>query len=157
MVEPSLWSWELLFCLMLFLDSISKSLVSWEAQVLVVSCPCFQQWEDPAPWNFGLLLYSSGSQLLQCCDPLIRFLVLWWPPNHKITLLLLHNCNFATVMNFNEISVFSNALRLSLWKGHSHNSQLTGWEPVGKGFFIGSTQKKGWVREAQSWFWGQRD
>jgi hypothetical protein len=40
----------------------------------------------------------SGSQLSKCCDPLIPFLMLWWhPPTLNLFLLLLCNCNFATV------------------------------------------------------------
>lgn len=27
----------------------------------------------------NLTFYSRGSQLSKCCDPIIRFLVLWWP------------------------------------------------------------------------------
>ena len=43
----------------------------------------------------GTLPYSSS-----CCgDP---------PPNHKIILLILHNCNFATVMNYNA-NIFGNS------------------------------------------------
>ena len=44
--------------------------------------------------------YISGSQPSKCCDPLIQFLMLWWP-QHKIISLLSHNHNFATVMNHN--------------------------------------------------------
>lgn len=31
-----------------------------------------------------LTLYCNGSQLFQCCDPLISFLMLWWPPTIKL-------------------------------------------------------------------------
>lgn len=43
--------------------------------------------------------YSSGSQSSQCCDPLIWFPVVWWPPTMKLFSLLLHICILVTVMN----------------------------------------------------------
>ena len=43
----------------------------------------------------------------------------------KLVLLLLHNCHFATVMNHNVISVFSDGLREVLYEGF--------WTPPPKG------------------------
>jgi hypothetical protein len=37
----------------------------------------------------------------------LQFLMLWWPPSIKLFFLLLHNCNFATVMNHN-VNIFWN-------------------------------------------------
>lgn len=49
----------------------------------------------------SLFHYSSGSQP-NVCNHLIQFLMLRWPPtHHKLFLLLLYNCDFATVMNCN--------------------------------------------------------
>ena len=47
------------------------------------------------------LLFGSGFQPSSCCNILIQFLMLWWLPNHNLFLFLLHNCIFATVMNYN--------------------------------------------------------
>jgi hypothetical protein len=76
-------------------------------------------WEVGQNWNWeegfflknlarkpaSALAWTSGSQLSQCCDPLIPHLVnelmLWRPPTIKLFLLLLHNCNCATVVNHN--------------------------------------------------------
>ena len=46
-------------------------------------------------------LQPSSFQPSRCCDPLIQFLVLCWPPAIKILSSQLHNCNFATVINHN--------------------------------------------------------
>lgn len=46
-----------------------------------------------------LSLQSISSQLSQSCDPLVQLLILWWPPGIKLSLLLLHSCNFTTVIN----------------------------------------------------------
>ena len=57
-----------------------------------------------------------GSQPSLCCYPSIQFLMLWWPrpPSIELSLLLLHHCNFASVINRNiNIQVFSGWL---LWK-----------------------------------------
>ena len=78
-----------------------------------------RMWEVGQNWNWeegfflknlarkpaSALAWTSGSQLSQCCDPLIPHLVnelmLWRPPTIKLFLLLLHNCNCATVVNHN--------------------------------------------------------
>lgn len=38
---------------------------------------------------------------LPSCDPLIQFLIVWWPSTITLFLLLLHNYNFASVINCN--------------------------------------------------------
>lgn len=43
-------------------------------------------------------IYFSASQPSWCCDPSLQFLS---DPNHEIISLLLQNCNFAAVMNYN--------------------------------------------------------
>ena len=44
-------------------------------------------------------IFKSSSQSPWCWNPLIQFLMLWWPSRHKIILFLLNNCNFTTAMN----------------------------------------------------------
>jgi hypothetical protein len=69
----------------------------------------------------------SSSQLSQCCNPLIQFLMMWWPPTIKLFLLLLHNCNFATVMNHNVNTLYATPKGL----------QPTGWEPLFRRWGLG--------------------
>lgn len=45
-----------------------------------------------------LIVCIRGSQPYQGCDHLIQLLMLWSLPNHKIILLLVRNCHFATIM-----------------------------------------------------------
>lgn len=46
---------------------------------------------------------TVSSQPSWCCSPIIQFLVLWCPLTILLFLLLLHNCNDASVMNHNVI------------------------------------------------------
>lgn len=55
----------------------------------------------PLPFPLLLRLKTSGSQPSQCCNSLILFLMLWWPPTRKLFPLLFHNCNFVTITNYN--------------------------------------------------------
>ena len=56
-------------------------------------------------------IYGSGLQPSSRCDPSKQFLMLWRPPTIKLFFLLLHNLNFATVMNHNvNLCVFLMAL-----------------------------------------------
>lgn len=54
-----------------------------------------------------------------CCDPLIQlFFMLWWPPIIKLSLLLVCNCSFASVMKHN-INVWCAGSDMPpRWKSH---------------------------------------
>lgn len=59
------------------------------------------------------ILYISGPWPSQCCDPLIQLVphaVVTPTTTIKLFLLLLCNCNFASVMNHNCNYVFSDGL-----------------------------------------------
>ena len=46
-------------------------------------------------------LTSQRNHYTQYCNPLIQFLMLFWPLVIKLFSLILHNYNFATIMNHN--------------------------------------------------------
>lgn len=81
---------------------------------LEVCDTCFSP--SPPCW---FKLSGASAPPSQCCDTLIEFLMPWWQPITKLLWLLLHNCNFMTVMNCKvNICVF-HGLRQPLWKGGS--------------------------------------
>ena len=74
---------------------------------------------------------GSGSQSSSCCDPLIQFLMLWWPLTIKLFSLLLHNCYFTPFMNRN-VNIW--CAEYLMWTPFEravqvpNMSQPTGWE-----------------------------
>jgi hypothetical protein len=73
-----------------------------------------------------------------------------WLPTTKLSLLLFHNCNFATIMNHNVKCMFSDDLWWPLWKGHSSPKEVmtrrlrtTGLEAQEKTTNAGSFQYRG--------------
>lgn len=90
------------------MSSLEKQLYTWGVWHLFL---------PPPPCWFKLSGASAPPS--QCCDTLIEFLMPWWQPITKLLWLLLHNCNFMTVMNCKvNICVF-HGLRQPLWKGGS--------------------------------------
>lgn len=84
--------------------------------------------------------------LPECCNPLIQFLVLWWAPNHKIILSLLHPVILLLLCKYlisDPKGLWSMGWELLLWGIGCYWRKTFGTEPCRKKWVEGVSRELG--------------